>query len=208
MTPTPAAGDCLDARATLEEPVEQARSRYQHLAGKVHDIFVRHLEKSGWPPAGGLANVDLFDQLIAPKLLESGRRVALFLVDALRYELGVALEKQLSEDGQAELRTALAQLPSIPPVGIASLLPEAGQSLMLKRSDKGDIVPMLGDVLVVNVNQRMDVLRKRYGQRLAEMPLRNFIRSKNSIPQQRGAAGRCREGPELGRCLRPNPVRR
>lgn len=177
-----AAGDCIDAWATLEEPVEQVRSRYQHLTAKVHDLFIRHLEKSGWPPAGRLANADLFDLLITPKLLESGHRVALFLIDALRYELGVALEKQLSEDGQSVLRTAFAQLPSITPVGMASLLPEAGHSLILKRSDKGDILPVLGDVPVVNVNQRMDVLSKRYGQRFAEKPLKNFIRSKNSLP--------------------------
>ena len=30
------------------------------------------------------------------------------MVDALRYELGVALEKQLDEDGRVELRSALA----------------------------------------------------------------------------------------------------
>ncbi|MCL6558708.1 MAG: PglZ domain-containing protein, partial [Firmicutes bacterium] len=177
-----AAGDCLDSRATLEESFEQARSRYQHLAGKVHDLFIRHFEKSGWPPVGRLANADLFDLLVAPMLQESGRRVALFLVDALRYELGVALEEQLSGEGQVELRASFAQLPGITRVGMASLLPEAGQKLILKRSSKGDILPMLGDVPVANVNQRMDVLRKRYGQRFAEMPLKNFIRSKNPLP--------------------------
>lgn len=177
-----AVGDCIVFQTTLDESIEQARSRYQRLAGKVHNLFIHHLEKYGWPPAGRLANADLFDLLVAPKLRESGRRVALFLVDALRYELGVALTKQLSEDGQAELQTAFAQLPSITPVGMASLLPGAGQLLILKRSDKGDLLPMLGDVPVANVNQRMDVLRKYYGQRFAEMPLKNFIRSQKPLP--------------------------
>ena len=33
----------------------------------------------------------MFDRVVAPKLQESGRRVALLLIDALRYELGVEL---------------------------------------------------------------------------------------------------------------------
>lgn len=177
-----AVGDYIDIQATMGDLVGQVRSRYQRLTNKVHDLFIRYLEKSGWPPVGRLANADLFDVMIAPRLQESGRRVALFLVDALRYELGVALEKQLSEEGQVELRAFFAQLPSITQVGMASLLPEAGQKLILKRSDKGDILPMLGDIPVANVNQRMDVLRKRYGQRFAEISLKNFIRSKSPLP--------------------------
>jgi len=153
-----AVGDYIDIQMTMGESVEQVRSRYQRLNSKVHDLFIHHLEKSGWPPAGWLANSDLFDLLIAPRLQESGHRIAFFLIDALRYELGVALEKQLSEDGQVELRESLAQLPSITQVGMAGLLPEAGQTLSLKRSDKGDILPMLGDIPVVNVT--VNVLQK------------------------------------------------
>jgi len=41
---------------------------------------------------------------------------------------------------------------------------------------------MLGEVLVTNVKQRMDILRKRYGQRFTEMPLHNFVRGKQQVP--------------------------
>jgi hypothetical protein len=174
--------DYIDAQDTTGESVEQVRSHYRRLTSNVHDLFIHHLEKSGWPPMGRMANAGLFDQLITPRLQESGNRVAFFLVDALRYELGVVLEKQLSEDGHVELRASFAQLPSITKVGMASLLPEAEQKLALKRSEKDDIVPMLGDIAVANVNQRMDILRKRYGQRFAEMPLKSFMRLKNSLP--------------------------
>jgi len=53
------------------------------------------------------------------------------MVDALRYELGVALEKLLSEDGPIELHAAFAQLPTITLVGMASLLPGARTDLSL-----------------------------------------------------------------------------
>ena len=58
-----------------------------------------------------LSNADVFDRVVAPKLQHNGHRVAYLMIDALRFELGVALEKQLAEDGVVELRPALAQLP-------------------------------------------------------------------------------------------------
>lgn len=90
------------------------------------------------------------------------------MVDALRYELGVALDKLISEDGHVELHAAYAQLPTITPVGMASLLPGARADLSLDYV--GDaLVPKLAGVSVANVSQRMDVFRKRLGDRFAEM---------------------------------------
>ena len=103
------------------------------------------------------------------------------MVDALRYELGVALEKQLSEDGKVKLYPALAQLPSITKVGMASLLPRAGDDLVMKRKQDGTIIPYLNDLPLGNVNQRMDILRNRYGQRFLEMTLNNFLNKKNKL---------------------------
>ena len=76
----------------------------------------------------------------------------------------------------------LRQLPSITPVGMASLLPGAGKGLTLARKDDG-LVPMLGDVVVANVTQRMEVLRKKFGDRFAEMGLNDFVRSKRELPE-------------------------
>jgi hypothetical protein len=175
-----AVGDALPVYEFMTVVIEQVRARYRRLAENVQVLFTKHLEASGWPPAGRLANTDVFDRLVAPKLQESGRRVAYVLVDALRYELGVALEQQLAEDGRVELHTAFAQLPSITPVGMASLLPGAGQQLCLRAQHDG-LIPVLGDVPVTNVNQRMEIFRKRYGQRFAEMPLHDFVRSKRPV---------------------------
>lgn len=161
---------------------QQARRTYRRLTDRVQELFMRHLEKAGWPPTGRLANADLFDKVVAPKLQESGRRVALLLVDALRYELGVALQQQLSSEGQVDLQAAFAQLPTITPVGMASLLPGAGQGLTLRRKESS-VLPLLGDQPLATVAQRMEVLRKRYGQRFDEIKLNDFVRSKGVLPE-------------------------
>ncbi|MFP3354282.1 hypothetical protein R0K04_23305, partial [Pseudoalteromonas sp. SIMBA_153] len=84
---------------------QQVRKQYGRLMEKVQIIFTSHLEQSGWPLASKRANTEVFDQIVAPKLMQSGNKVAYFMVDALRYELGVALAQQLAEDGKVELIT-------------------------------------------------------------------------------------------------------
>nr|WP_250810297.1 PglZ domain-containing protein [Neorhizobium tomejilense] len=175
-----AVGDFHDPHDLMHEVIQQARTRYRRLAEKVQTLFVRHLETAGWPPAGRMANADVFDRLVADRLKESGRKVAYILVDALRYELGVALEKMLAEDGPVELQAAYAQLPTITPVGMASLLPGARAQLALTL-DNDSLVPKLAGVTVGTVGQRMDVFRKRLGDRFDELLLSEFARGKPKI---------------------------
>ena len=177
-----AAGDFLDQHGLMHEVISQARGRYRRLAEKVQGVFVKHVEVSGWPPAGRLANADAFDRLVADRLKESGRRVAYLMVDALRYELGVALEKLLAEDGPVELQAAYAQLPTITLVGMASLLPGALNNLTLTLENEA-LMPKLAGTPVGNVPQRMGVLTKRYGDRFEEMLLNDFVRGKPKIAE-------------------------
>jgi hypothetical protein len=177
-----AVGDFLDTHGLMEVVIDQARGRYRRLAEKVQNVFVKHVETAGWPPQGRLSNADVFDRLLADRLKENGRRVAYLMIDALRYELGVALEKMLSDDGPVELQAAYAQLPSITLVGMASLLPGARTELSLAL-DADTMIPKLGDMRVGNVAQRMDVLRKRFGDRFQEMPLNEFVRGKPKISE-------------------------
>ncbi|MDZ7854178.1 MAG: PglZ domain-containing protein [Halomonas sp.] len=157
--------------------MQRARKHYDKLADATQGSFMRLVGKTGWPLPGMLANGQVFDRLVAPGLKQNGHRVAYFMVDALRYELGVALEKQLAEDGVIEMQPALAQLPSITPVGMASLLPGAADLLTLEKGEK-DLTPLLEGKPVGNVPQRMEAFRRRYGQRFAEMRLEDFVRNK------------------------------
>lgn len=172
--------DWQDAQGIMTPVKTQARKHYGKLVEKVQLIFTRHVEQSGWPLTGQLSNADVFDRLVAPKLLTNGHKIAYFMIDALRYELGVALERQLIEDGQVVIQAAMAQLPTITPVGMASLLPGAGQQLRLA-NDNQTLVPMLGDAVVDTVAKRMEVLRNKYGQRFQEGRLEDFVRGRFDI---------------------------
>lgn len=169
--------DWQDTLGVMTPVKNQVRKQYGKLVEKVQLIFTRHVQQVGWPLAGQLSNADVFDRIVAPKLQKNGHKVAYFMIDALRYELGVALERQLTEDGQVQIQAALATLPSITPVGMASLLPGAGQLLRIK-NDAQSLLPMLGEQVVDTVAQRMDVFRKKYGQRFEEGRLEDFVRGR------------------------------
>ena len=166
-----------DTRGEMSTLIQRARKRYAKVVESVQQSFMRLVKKTGWPLPSMLANTQVFDRLVAPQLKQNGHRVAYFMVDALRYELGVALEKQLAEDGAIEMQPALVQLPSVTPVGMASLLPGADDLLALEKSEDG-LMPVLDGKPVATVIQRMDAFRRRYGQRFAEMRLEDFVRNK------------------------------
>tara|TARA_R110002124_G_scaffold70305_3_gene188835 strand:+ start:11614 stop:14163 length:2550 start_codon:yes stop_codon:yes gene_type:complete len=172
--------DWQDTQGLMKPLQQQVRKQYGRLMEKVQIIFTSHLEQSGWPLASKRANTEVFDQMVAPKLMQSGNKVAYFMVDALRYELGVALAQQLAEDGKVELITALAQLPSITLVGMASLLPGASTDFRLVKSENG-FVPYIQEQEVKTVVQRMNLVKKRYGHRFQEGRLEEFVRGRFKV---------------------------
>lgn len=166
-------------RAVPERLEDFARQKYRQVVSMAHDMFIRFVEQGEYPPPGRLSNTQVFDKKVGPLLQVSGRKVAYILVDALRYELGEALEKQLGEEGQVELQAAFAALPTATKVGMVSLLP-GGSTLNLKKQ-AGDLQVCLGDTPISTVPQRMDVFRQRYGQRFAETTLQEFVQSRQKI---------------------------
>jgi hypothetical protein len=176
-----AAGDYIPTDGSLSQAIEYCRRRYSKLVEKVQSLFIKHVETTGWPAPGFLSNADIYDSVVAPMLQQSGRKVAVIMVDALRYELGVTLHKQLAETEQAEIRAACAELPTVTPIGMASLLPGAGTGLRLTKEGDGFYVT-LGGAKMATVPNRMEAFRVRLGDRFAEAQLDSFIRFKNHLP--------------------------
>ncbi len=174
-----AIGEYVSTEPIVDNVAEHARKRYARIAEKVQTIFIKHLENEGWPPQGRLANVDLFDKLVEPLLAEREKRVAYFLVDALRYELGLELHRQLIDMGTATIQPALAQLPTVTPVGMASLLPGAGKKLTIQREGK-DIIASLDGQRLISVTNRMKVFEQHYGDRFEQMTLSEFNSGKKA----------------------------
>lgn len=175
-----AVSDYWDEQGLLQSVVDKARNQYSKLSTNVQLLFTKHLSAQGWPPQSRIFNANVFDEFVAPKLSESGQRVAYLMVDALRYELGLELEKQLKDEFEITLKPTFACLPSITVVGMASLLPGAGNDLVLRNKDD-KLVPMLGEQVVASVEQRMAIFERRYGSRFVEMPVDKFVDLKEPL---------------------------
>jgi hypothetical protein len=156
-----AVGDAFGDLDCLDDLVNHARETYRRFVEKMQERFIGAVQKEGWPAAGRMRNTQVFDKFIAPLLAERKQRVALFMVDSLRFELGVALASRLKNDSCA-LDVACAQLPTITPLGMASLLPDADVHLRLSR-DGDKLVPEIGDRRIETPQDRLAYVKSIYG---------------------------------------------
>ena len=166
--------DFLDHKNILSDVIEFARSKYRRLAETTQTAFVKHLETSGWPQSELLSNLDIYDKYVASKLKEGGRRVAYILVDALRWSSVLCLKKSCRR-WPGCTASGLSTVPTITPVGMASLLPGASEDLTL--TEAGKLVPKIADTKIGNVSQRMNIFRKQMGDRFRKC-LNDFVKNK------------------------------
>ena len=158
----------------LKPAVTKADTAYLKLMTEVQSVYLRHLEKSGWPSTGFSSNAATFDKVVTPRLQESGRRVAYIMIDALRYELGIALQRELGDDAQISLQAACGQLPSVTPIGMASLLPHAEAQLQI-RNDNGKVVAYMGDQPLKSASARMKLLENQFWGTISNDTPRQFF---------------------------------
>lgn len=115
--------------ATLDdEPDERAlgvvRRVYDDVCNAMAEGFTRALLKANWTMPSGLHQTHIYRDLVADR----PKPVAYFLVDAMRFEMGLELAERLPGDAEVSVRPAVAALPSITPIGMAALQPGASAS--------------------------------------------------------------------------------
>jgi len=171
-----AVNDWQGDHSELDSLVTRARSEYFRSVEALQAEFIRLVKAEGWPAMGSqlIWNSQVFSKMVAPSL-EAGERVAYFLVDSLRYELGVELEKQLSDKQPVTLTTVCAQLPTYTEVGMASLMPDADSALKLVVKD-GKLVTTLGGQIATNPATRLVYLQSRKGDQCSDIDLEDLVR--------------------------------
>jgi hypothetical protein len=101
-----------------ERTVVSVRQRYDAAVSMLVKGFATALQHAGWVIDGQLQQTEIYDDIVQPM----PGRVAYFLVDALRYEMGADLAERLSAHGEVTIRPAIGVLPSITPTGMAALM--------------------------------------------------------------------------------------
>ena len=158
----------------LEELIAFSSNRFLMVTESLQRRFIDCVAKDGWPVSGRLRATQVFDKTVAPLLETRGVKVALFFVDSLRFELAVALERQLSGAYSCHLEIVCAQLPTITPVGMAALLPKADGNLRLV-SNGSDLVPTISGKHIRNPQERFGYIQEFYGDRVSMVDLDTFV---------------------------------
>lgn len=121
--------DSQPEAAGLRALVARARQRYDTAVADLAEAFADALFSAAFNAPGVLPQTEIFVRVVRPAL-DDPAKVALLIVDALRFEMAAELAGTLP-GWQPELRPALGVFPSITPVGMAALMPGAERGLAL-----------------------------------------------------------------------------
>lgn len=109
----------------LQEVVGALRREHRAWADTLSAAFAALCQEHGFLPASSMQQRTLYEQAIHPLTL-AGEKVAVFLIDALRYEMAAELADELTGAGvTVDLKPRLAELPTITKVGMNALAPVA-----------------------------------------------------------------------------------
>src|SRR5216110_372281 len=95
------------------------------------DGFTKVFVKGGWTASASLHQTRVFGEVVS----ERPKPVAYFLVDAMRFEMGVELSERLPKTAEVSVRHAICALPSITTIGMAALQPGASSSFNVLEQD-------------------------------------------------------------------------
>ena len=137
-----------------EKALAVVRSKVEDALRDLAAVFAHALEKDHWTVPGALHQTKIYPQKIA----SLPGKVAWFLVDALRFEMGTELARQLPEAVELELTPAVAALPSITPLCMAALLPGASSSYAVVEHE-GKAAARIGNAVLADVTERMKFLK-------------------------------------------------
>lgn len=146
----------MDEEPETEKGLAVVRREHEELLKKMADGFTKALAAAAWTVPGVLHQTHVYPDVI----LTMGGRTAYFLVDALRFEMGVELALQLQGAKDVTLRPAIAALPTITPVGMAALLPGASASFSVV-DQKGKVAAGIEGSVMPLINERLKFLRAK-----------------------------------------------
>jgi hypothetical protein len=107
-----------------ERPLGVVRRGYEDACHALAHGFTKALAKAGWSLTESLHQTHVFSEMVADR----PKPVAYFLVDAMRFEMGIELAGGLPPTAEVSVRHAICALPSITPIGMAALQPGASSS--------------------------------------------------------------------------------
>jgi hypothetical protein len=146
----------MDEEPETEKGLAVVRREHEELLKKMADGFAKVLGAAAWTVPGALHQTRVYPDVVQTM----GGRVAYFFVDAMRFEMGVELARQLEGTKDLTIRPAIAALPTITPVGMAALLPGASASFSVVER-KGKLAASIEGTEMSGLSERLKFLKAK-----------------------------------------------
>lgn len=159
----------LDEEPVLHQALMAIEHAYDAVVQTMSSGFTKALQEAQWQVTSFVRQTEVFEKIVSPI---SGA-TAYFWVDALRFEMGNELARQLDGTGEIILRPAIASLPSITKVGMAALLPEASGSFDVI-TDKEKLAVRIAGSVLGDLTTRRKFIKARQPQ-LVELELDELL---------------------------------
>ena len=132
-----------------ERPLGVVRRAYEDACQTMAEGFVKALVKANWTARASMHQTHIYKEVVT----ERPTPVAYFLVDAMRFEMGVELAGRLPKNAEVAVRPAIGALPSITPIGMAALLPGASSSFSVVEQG-GKLGALIGEAFLPDLAAR------------------------------------------------------
>jgi len=167
--------DTLDSGAEhLEKVLVEARRQYAEVLHQMALAYAKAAAEGEFESRRFKRQSQIFKETVTP-LLAEGRKIAFFLVDALRFEMGSELLEGLGEDYQGHIEPVLGQLPGITVMGMAALLPKAEQGLALAKT-AGGLTAVLANKSLGSRQARLAWIQEQSGVPMASYRLGEVVK--------------------------------
>jgi len=127
-----------------KEIVQKMNSRFSDVIDKLNVLWSGKIKRQK----------DFWQAFVA----EKGEKMAIFYIDALRYELGKVLEERLSQEFRVTVEPLVSEIPTETAVGMSMLLPHEGEPEIAV--EEGKIVVKEGKTVIRNKEERKERLKK------------------------------------------------
>jgi len=132
-----------------ERPLAVVRRAYEDAVHTMAEGFTKALGRAGWAVPNSLHQTRIWSEIVNNK----PKPVAYFLVDAMRFEMGVELAGRLPKTSEVTVRAAIGAIPSITPIGMAALMPGASASFSVAE-EKGNFGARIDDAFLPDLAAR------------------------------------------------------
>jgi hypothetical protein len=146
----------MDDEPEDEKALAVVRREHEELLKRMADGFTKALRESAWTVQGTLPQTRIYPDVVQTM----GGRVAYFFVDAMRFEMGIELARQIEGARDLTVRPAIASLPTITPVGMAALLPGASASFSVV-DHKGKLAASIEGTAMSSLSERLKFLKAK-----------------------------------------------